>query len=256
MKWTSLLVFALAQVALVTIAHATVLNFQFRTSGQAGTESDFTGNGVLREDGSIDPNPAAGTPSGSWNQIQFNLSNPFSSTPTSGFLTAAGDSSNVTVNFNGDVITGMDAYGGGPYGAIANQPLMTGYLATGSMNEPFMTIGNLTPGGVYDVILYGNNGGQGAGAAFSINGGATYSTGVTASGLFQSYVPGTDYVEIDNVIANLSGQLQVTALPSTYVIGIENGFQLLAVPEPGTGWLLALGATLGLAWKALSVRRR
>ncbi len=257
MKRIGLSAFAAALFALANIAQANpIWNFQFQTYGHDALELPFSGNGVLREDGSFNPNPTTGAASGSWNQIQFSFSPSFSSTPTSGFVTGTGASSDVTVTFNPDVVIGMDAWPGGPYGALANQPLMTGYLGTNGTNEPFVTVGGLTPGGLYDLILYGNNSGDGAGAAFSVNGSATYSTTNSASGAFESYVVGTDYVQINNVAANSMGQLQVTGLPSTISIGIENGLQILAVPEPATGLLLVLGLSMGLGWRTLVRRRR
>jgi hypothetical protein len=231
-----------------------VTSFQFQTSGESGNELPFTGNGVLRANGTVNTNPSLGTTTGDWNHIQFAFG-PFSSAPTSGFVTATGGSTPVTMTFNSSVVIGMDAWAGGPYGALANQPLMTGYLGTSGANTPFLTVGNLAPNSLYDVFLYGNNSGGGAGAVFYVNGLGGLSTNTPAGGAFSAYVPGTDYVEIDRVLTNSLGQLLVTALnpPGGIGIGIENGIQIAAVvPEPSSLILCGVGAIALL----LAARRR
>jgi hypothetical protein len=248
----------LSAIVTATHAQASIINFQFDGARASVAGPVFTGNGVLRADGTANDNPAVGTASGTWNAITFDGSlNP---SQTSGFKNSSGLPTPATLTFNDANIVGQDSCSNCQYAQpgsdLALQPLLNSYLGTQTAPTApavIVTVGNLTPGGIYDVYVYGTNGGSSAGGAFSINGSATESTNGNAGSVpFSTYTNGNDYVVFDHVIADSHGNLALTAGPSTITIGILNGLQIVSVvPEPSTWVLLGLGA-VGL----FAVRRR
>ncbi len=245
-----------------TGANAAIINFQFDGARGGVAGPAFTGNGVLRSDGTANDDPTTGTASGDWNTVTFTFDSPVPPTPptatpskTSGFEDSSGNPVTTTLAFSNligqdscnncnDALPGMN---------LSLQPLLNSYLGTLTGDPaPTLIIGNLTPNALYNVYVYGTNGASGAGGAFSINGSATETTsGGPGTGPFTTYANGSDYVVFDKVKADASGNLVLTAGPSTINIGILNGVQVESVPEPTSVGALALSG-LGL----LARRRR
>ncbi len=130
--------------------------------------------------------------------------------------------------------------------------LLAAYLVQNNANNPgsaVLTISGLT-GSQYDVYVFGSNSGGNAGGTFTVNGSAAQSTTGAPFGDTPPFVLGRDYVEFTNVVAS-GGTIAITAANGGTLgpVGVLNGFQLVAVPEPSTLALLAVGliASVGLA---------
>ncbi len=245
-----------AVLAFGSAADAAIVNVDFNTA--------FSGNGYLRSDGSTSANPSGGVSSGTWNEAVVATSSNTISSPTSGnYVDSSGAASNVTLslsNFAGP--SNNTSYASGP--AFLDQYMLeldTGFPGPGTAT---MTIGGLTIGQTYNLYLYGTNGGGGGGGQFTVNGGSPqFTTGDYNTGAFGGYSLGNNYTlftatamnvgGIGELVVTVAGPGNVSNFPgnsptSPYYpggqLGILDGFQLQAVPEPASWTLLGIGAVL------------
>lgn len=134
-------------------------------------------------------------------------------------------------------------------------------------NFETFTIAGLTPGGLYDLYLYGTNGGtEGLGTAFTVDadgdpgtanvaqattgGDGLGGTDNNGAGPF-AYTAGVNYVYYPGVIADGNGEIdgtfgQLGGENAVLNSGNFNGLQIVAVPEPAVLSLLGIGALAAL----------
>ena len=230
-------------------AQTTILNVDLNGARGSTVGTTYTGNGVLRANGSAHDDPSLGTPTGYWNGIVFSTLN--SPSPSTGLLDSSGQATGISLSFanwgfqdNAPEVN----YGNGN---AANMPLLNDYigaeLSAGSL-LPTMTISGLASNSPYELYVFGSNGGAGAGGTWSVNGSATQvSTGIGSSYPFSYFTRGADYVYF-NVNSDALGRLVLTGNSTDDPFVILNGFQLSPVPEPGSLSLLcAAGAVLLVA---------
>lgn len=119
-----------------------------------------------------------------------------------------------------------------------------------------LAISGLT-GSFYDVYVFGSNDGGNAGGTFTVNGSAAQSTTGAPFGATPPLVLGRDYVEFTGVVPS-SGSITITAANGGTLgfVGVLNGFQLVAVPEPGAFSLLAVGLAVVAGLGCLSRKTR
>ena len=99
----------------------------------------------------------------------------------------------------------------------------------------------LTPGAAYTLYLYGDSGISPKTTSWNIN--SVFKTTTGRSTTFTgAYVEGSDYVVYDSVVADGSGNLS-GYFKAGGVDGAMSGVQLIAVPEPQTWALGALGVS-------------
>ena len=231
----------------LNVVQGAILNvdFQCARTTDSGTTvgSTFTGNGVLRADGSSNIDPAVGTSSGGWDGITF--SSPNTPSPASGLLNSSGNPTSATLT-----LTNWAFQDNCPNcGALrSNNTLLEDYI--GVLNPawnalPTMTIGGLASNSLYNLYIYGTNGGSTAGGSWSVNGSAIQSTTGNNAGVFPKYSNGNDYTAF-SVLSDVTGHLVVTgtAGPNGNGYVILNGFQLSPspAPEPSSVILAGLGA--------------
>ncbi len=125
------------------------------------------------------------------------------------------------------------------------------YTSATSAGHATFTIGGLTVGGDYDVYLYSMNSGAHNGATTTFNvGGVNMTADSTDAGVLTSFVQNGNYVEYTGVIAaggTITGSYFEGVTSTTD--GSFNGFQLVAVPEPASFVLFALGIAGLLAYR-------
>ncbi len=228
---------AIAAVAGSTIlAAATVVNVQFDVPHQ-GVSQVYTGTAAAPETGTF------------WNQI--NTSNTNNSGTVSGANLTASDG--VTATTIGFTITGSDLYGSAPNFAFNNNGTNNNLLENFVVGGPFsksdstaesLTISGLTPGATYDIYFYGSKN-PGADSTLTIGSTTVATDGavVNTATPFDSADQGHEWNVIDGLVANGSGNLVgYVGTGSDAGYAAINGFQVVAVPEPGSAGLLALGA--------------
>lgn len=232
---------ALAALALVPVANATIINYSVHHSDDDGvvTSANLSGpDGV-----------AAGVET--WN---LPTSNGEPLATQSGLLNAAGTATSVGVSFV--ELGGPDDWG---YGSDLKLLWRSGrQFYNGSGNAGSFTISGLTVGDIYNLWI----------ATSHLSGEATRNLGdwttanTNSTGAFitvdntgqetngSTWVAGANYVLFENVVVNGSGQITMTehAIDPNVTdarVGF-NGFQLVsAVPEPSAALLGGLGL-LGL----------
>lgn len=149
----------------------------------------------------------------------------------------------MTLENVGFVFDGVTGGGTSP----SNDLLRDFAIATGG-GTSFFTISGLSAGGVYNIYLYGINGGYNSrGTSFTINSTTLSTVNTEANGA--TFTLGDNYVLFSNVTASLSGDISGSwtansAVSGSYGVNNEgsfNGLQIVSVPEPSTWALLALG---------------
>ncbi len=228
------------------------LTFAISTSANAQLLLNVQLNGG--EVGSQYSGPAAiGTAGDYWNNVL--VSAPATATPSSGFLLSDNSTASpVTLTLTNFTGTGVGANSSNP-----GVSLLRYYSYNNNLTQPgtvTVTIGNLTPGSMFNLYVYGTADHQGAGASFSVNGSATQTTYANDSYPSGAFVAGADYVSFSSVAVNGLGNLVIDISHSTEPnYSVINGFQLQAVPEPTTFAAIALGLGL-LGVRKPVVRRR
>jgi len=132
---------------------------------------------------------------------------------------------------------------------------MQDYLHNGN-NANFVgtvTFGGLTPGGIYDLYLYGLGDQTNQSTDFFVaaaNGGAT---GSTTGPERMPYAEPDNYVSLLGVIADASGNLTYTWGKAAGGYARHNGVQLVEVrsviPEPSTLAIWGLGLLVMVGWR-------
>lgn len=212
-------------------AHASIVNMDVDGDG-----SDYTGPGLL------------GTPGMTWN---YQAAGSGTYGP---FLNSTGSNSGVTMTLTG-MTRGTNLGGVAPVGFDA---LYTGYLYF-NFNAS-LVLNGLDPNLTYDVVFF---------SGFSDNGGTRHygaeithaattttlrSYGNLGTGGATTLSEGQNYVHFRGLSPTINGSLAFAMqrnetvdpnIPgfSVGTVGVVNGFQLVAVPEPGT--LALLGIVLG-----------
>ncbi len=236
-------------------ADAAILNVDLNGAHGVVPGNTYSGNGVLRADGSTNDNPAAGTTSGHWNGIDF-PADANTPVPSSGLLDSGLSLTTVTLSFAN--WTQQDNCAGCQYASPganpSNMSLLNDFLDATNPSPsslPTMTIGGLNANQAFTLFVYGTNGGSNGGGTWSVNGSATKQTTGSGVGAFSTFSNGDDYVKF-NVTSDAMGQLVVTgaAGPIANFVALD-GFQLSPAPEPASLSLLGIGA-IGL----LARRRR
>jgi hypothetical protein len=174
---------------------------------------------------------------------------------TPGLLDSTGATTGVTMTRSGMTGLGTDLGGVAPVGFGA---LYTGYLYFGNAS---VVLNGLDPNLNYDVVFFSgfsNNDGSGTlnrhyGAEITHEGTMLRSYGNLGTGGATTLSEGQNYVHFRD-LSPISGSLTFTMKTNTVAdplipgfvlggVGVVNGFQLVAVPEPGT--LALLGIVLG-----------
>jgi len=231
--------------------HAATLSVNFQLEGDTTGSSQNFGEykGVTVPYTGLGAAPTTGT---FWNQILATASTSATDfysdgvTPSTISLTL----SNSNASFNSPSSTGA---------ATADSPtsqadLLQGWRkGTGTGIVGSFTLSGLTAGDTYAVYLYGVNGNfKGHGADFTIGSVSQNTSGSNGT----TFTLGLNYVVFNNVVADSSGQITGTWAPKTGdVTNPEadfNALQVLALPEPGTLALIAVGSLMFL----VSRRRR
>lgn len=216
-------------------AMAATINVDFDPQGGA----NFTGTAVAPDAGTV------------WNSVNPGplLTANFTTGP---LVNSTNGTSTVSLTLNNSF-----SYGGGPVGQLAPN-LLRDFVYSYNANPASFEISGLASGGLYDLYLYSQYGGEplssGYVVTFTIPGAgnqtATYST--TNS---PSFGQNLNYVKFSSVAASVGGNITGTFInPVANQAGVFNGFQITAVPEPGTLSMLGLSAIAGLA--LLRRRRR
>ncbi|MGC9259749.1 MAG: PEP-CTERM sorting domain-containing protein [Phycisphaerae bacterium] len=197
-----------------------------------------------------------------WNQINTSNTNNGGTVSGSG-LTASDGTTVTTIGFT---LTGGDLFGGAPAFGSNNNGTNNNLLQNFVVGGPFspgdstaesLTISGLTPGAAYDVYFYGS---KNSGAASTLTFGSTTVTTdgnvVNAATPFDAADQGHEWNVIDGLVANGSGDI-VGNVGTTSGAGYAavNGFQVVAVPEPGSAGLLAAGA-IGVGLLGMGMKRR
>ncbi len=162
-------------------------------------------------------------------------------------------SDGVTATTIGFTITGGDLFGSAPNFAFNNNGTNNNLLENFVVGGPFsqsdstaesLTISGLTPGVTYDIYFYGSKN-PGADSTLTIGSTTVATDGavVNTATPFDSADQGHEWNVIDGLVANGSGNLVgYVGTGSDAGYAAINGFQVVAVPEPGSAGLLALGA--------------
>jgi len=207
-------------------AHASIVNMDVD-----GTGTDYTGPGLL------------GTPGMTWN---YQTAGNGTYGP---FLDSTNSNSGVTMTLTG--MTKQSNLGG--VAPVGFEALYTGYLY---FNNASLVLNGLDPNLTYDVVFF---------SGFSDNGGTRhYGAEITHEDtMLRSYAnlgtggattlsEGQNYVHFRDLSPTISGSLAFAMernetvdpnIPGFAVgtVGVVNGFQLVAVPEPAIMGLLCLG---------------
>lgn len=116
-------------------------------------------------------------------------------------------------------------------GAPVNNALLNSYMVGGA--GATVAIEGLVADTAYDLCLFGNNSHAGAGATFTVNGGAPQSTQGSQGPVFSK---GVDYVEFQGVVADKAGRIKIALAvvdPSKFAAVLFNGLQLRGeLPPP------------------------
>jgi PEP-CTERM motif len=157
--------------------------------------------------------------------------------------------------------TTLDGYGTDA-GAAHLELMNTAWVANGAAEGVSFTLNGLTPDGSYDLYVYGAGTVNGQGATFAMaaaNGGASATTNSSTSSEYRSVFAADGVTPVTageswNMLvgtADNSGSLTFTAMASETTGAVKpsiDGFQIDAVPEPGSLGLIALAG--------LALRRR
>jgi hypothetical protein len=211
-------------------AHAAIVNMDVDGSG-----SDYTGPGLL------------GTPGMTWNYQAAHANGTYGGT---GFSDSTGSNSGVTMTLTG-MTRGTNLGGVAPVGFDA---LYTGYLYF-NFNAS-LVLNGLDPNLTYDVVFFSgfsdNNTHYGAEITHEDTMLRSYAN--LGTGRATTLSEGQNYVHFRGLSPTINGSLAFAMqrnetvdpnIPgfSVGTVGVVNGFQLVAVPEPGT--LALLGIVLG-----------
>ena len=164
-------------------------------------------------------------------------------------LASDGSPTSVTFTAAFDGAYDIDSQGGAaPSAFVGSRPLLDDFVYNTSGSKAF-SVRHLTPGGTYDLYLYGVPGGAGPRTtSFTVGATTLSTTGADQS----SFVEGANYVRFVNLVADGSGTIAGTFAPGPGSGEADfNGLQIVeVVPEPTAGWAVFLAGGL------LGVRRR
>ena len=240
MKRTLLIVLGTIGMAGVASVQAQLINVDFNQNNAVAL--GWGGGGV-------DPGPTmTGTAvlgslaADQWNGINVNngagislFDSTGAVTPVSMTFTSGGGFALPEPNWGGNVTP----YAGGPW-----NNLMCDFLYTG---PTVVTLSGLAPSQAYQWVLYSAANNAGRITDFTVNGNTLTSTYDNAT---TTLVEGVSYVNYGSVMSDGSGVLSVTVTAGVGATeGNLNGFQIQAVPEPGTFALVSAGAALLLGYQ-------
>jgi hypothetical protein len=136
-------------------------------------------------------------------------------------------------------------------GRASTNTLLADYAYPDPLYAPgVFSLSGLASSGVYNLVLYGAYPQSlGFSTEFTVIGASTTSLVLVLDGQNETFVNGTSgspgtYVQFNNIVATVGGTLTINYAGgpgSTDAIGITNGFQLQAVPEPSTWGFMILG---------------
>jgi hypothetical protein len=209
--------------------------------------------GILRTVGAA----AVGTVGDTWNYLDYQSSTYNNLMVNMPLVTSTGSSSPVTVTFVSNS-GGQAAQNGESNPAnTKNYPnalsnLFVDYAFVTSGTHSF-TFSNLNPSNTYSLYLFGavRTGGIDYSGSWTI-GGTTKTTAAVSSGNNPALTEGVQYVSFTGLTADINNQI-VGTFNVTGGVGVWNGFQLVAIPEPSS---FAALAGLGALGFAASRRRR
>jgi len=224
------------------VIKGTVINVNFQPSGAGGTyAATFAGQAAFSDPGNY-----------IWNNIKPSTDGAFNGDfGSGGFLAFDGASftsgplvdSSGTTNYATVTVNKGDSKVGGAfavnpaYGTYANcandaKGLTSEYLIAANSGINSVIINNLTPGGHYNLYLYGAGDRDIRNTKFTI--GFTSMTTFGARGGAHNLLRGQDYVIFNNVVATGGSITILYTTGGKSAEGPFNGFQLIELPDGGT----------------------